>query len=230
MSEKPELSDGHTRIANEIMDALARTYLSSYESQFLWCLLRKTYGWGKKEDYIAIVQIVASTGMHRSHVSRTKKKLIDRRIVTQTGNKVAFNKYYSQWRELPKQVTVTQTGSSVTQTGTFLLPKQALTKEKKETIQKKVVGGAPTPAQVCREFFTEDSVREEWTQKIMAKGINENTARSEVKKFVSYWTERNKSGTKQKWELEKTFELQRRLATWLKNFQSFSQKRYAPVS
>jgi uncharacterized protein YdaU (DUF1376 family) len=35
-----------------------------------------------------------------------------------------------------------------------------------------------------------------------------------LNKFVSYWTEKNKSGTKMRYELEKTFEITRRLATW----------------
>ena len=133
MKDKPELSDGHARIANEIMDALACTYMSSYESQFIWYLFRKTYGWGKKEDTIALSQFSAGTGMHRSHVSRTKKKLLSRRIVTQTGNKIAFNKYHNQWQKLPKQVTdkynITQTGNNGggTQTGKWVLPKQVNT-------------------------------------------------------------------------------------------------------
>ena len=37
------------------------------------------------------------------------------------------------------------------------------------------------------------------------------------KEFISYWTEPNKSKTKMRWELEKTFEVTRRLATWVKN-------------
>ncbi len=111
MNEKPELSDGHGRIANEIMEALSRTYMSSYESQFLWCLFRKTYGWNKKEDTLPISQIAEVTGIHLAHVSRTKKKLLHRRIITQTGNKISFNKYHSQWLRLPKQVSITQTGN-----------------------------------------------------------------------------------------------------------------------
>jgi hypothetical protein len=35
--------------------------------------------------------------------------------------------------------------------------------------------------------------------------------------FVSYWTELNKSKTKMKFELQQTFEIQRRLSTWNKN-------------
>ena len=37
------------------------------------------------------------------------------------------------------------------------------------------------------------------------------------KEFISYWTEPNKSKTKMRYELEKTFEVTRRLATWIKN-------------
>jgi len=35
-----------------------------------------------------------------------------------------------------------------------------------------------------------------------------------LQKFCDYWTEKNKSKTKMRWELEKTFEISKRLATW----------------
>lgn len=41
--------------------------------------------------------------------------------------------------------------------------------------------------------------------------------------FVSYWTEPNKSGTKQRWELERTFDVTRRLATWQKNQETWNK-------
>lgn len=104
-SAGPQKENGYTPIANEILEALMRTNLSPYESRFLWCIFRQTYGWGKKEDWIAIGQVVEMTGMHKSHASRTKKRLIGRHIVTQTGNQIAFNKFYTQWRELPEQAT-----------------------------------------------------------------------------------------------------------------------------
>ena len=111
MTVNPQPENGTTPIAHEIVEALCRTNLSPYESRFLWCVFRKTYGWHKKEDWISLSQIVEMTGMHKAHASRAKRKLLDRHIVTQTGNKIAFNKFYTQWRELPKQVTVTQTGT-----------------------------------------------------------------------------------------------------------------------
>lgn len=136
----PQLEDGFTRIANEIIDVLAKTYMSSYESQVVWFVLRKTYGFnGKKYDWIANSQVVVGTGIHKAHISRTLKKLIRRKIVTQIGNKIGFQKDYDLWLKLPKQVTtnkVTQIGNTVTQIGNKKLPKQADTKEKKETITK----------------------------------------------------------------------------------------------
>ena len=40
---------------------------------------------------------------------------------------------------------------------------------------------------------------------------------NELKHFILHWTERNKTGTKQRWESEKTFEVRRRLVTWFNN-------------
>jgi len=37
-----------------------------------------------------------------------------------------------------------------------------------------------------------------------------------VKCFFDYWSELNKSGTKMRWELQQTFEISKRLATWEK--------------
>jgi len=38
-----------------------------------------------------------------------------------------------------------------------------------------------------------------------------------VKDFFEYWSELNKSETKMRWELQETFQISKRLATWLKN-------------
>lgn len=42
--------------------------------------------------------------------------------------------------------------------------------------------------------------------------------------FYAYWTEPNKSNTKLKFELEKTWGLERRLNTWAKNDKNFNKK------
>lgn len=44
-----------------------------------------------------------------------------------------------------------------------------------------------------------------------------------VKEFFNYWSELNKSQTKMLWELKPTFEISKRLATWVKNEDKFSK-------
>lgn len=49
----------------------------------------------------------------------------------------------------------------------------------------------------------------------------ESYGRQFLKEFNDYWTEPNKSKTKFRQELEKTWDLERRLATWAKNDKNF---------
>lgn len=93
-------------------------------------------------------------------------------------------------------------------------------KDKNVKNEKKSVVETPsvsTPAEIAKGFFTNIDTQDEWIQKIIAKGMPDADARREVKKFVRYWTEPNKSGTKQRWQMQETFELSRRLGTWLNN-------------
>ena len=125
----PQLEHGYTRIANEIMEALARTNLSPYQSRILFVIWRKTYGWKKKQDRISISQIVELTDIHKANVSRTLKQLVDRKIVIRTDNSIAFNKNYTQWKELSKLITPQK---PVISTDYKKLSVQTDTKEKKE--------------------------------------------------------------------------------------------------
>ena len=45
--------------------------------------------------------------------------------------------------------------------------------------------------------------------------ITNNYVKDEVAKFIDYWTETNKSGTKMRFELEKTWDTSRRLKRWM---------------
>jgi hypothetical protein len=45
---------------------------------------------------------------------------------------------------------------------------------------------------------------------------------SEYNNFLSYWTEKNAKG-KERWEMEKFFDIKRRITTWMSNKNKFSQ-------
>lgn len=114
----PQLEDGFTRIANEILEAIARTPLSDYESRCVHFLWRKTYGWqnpngeSKKADFISYTQWAKGTGIPRRHIPRVLNRLAKRNIITkqliyQGARRTilwGFQKRYKEWVS-PKQVT-----------------------------------------------------------------------------------------------------------------------------
>ena len=48
-----------------------------------------------------------------------------------------------------------------------------------------------------------------------------NLLNFEYDNFYAYWTEQNKSG-KERWELEKFFNIERRISTWMNNKTKFN--------
>lgn len=90
---------------------------------------------------------------------------------------------------------------------------------KKEIYKEKVVGAvAPTPKQKNIESLEKrkNNFIETLTEYRTIYG-NEM-----VEDFISYWTEPNKSKTKMRFELEKTWDVARRLSTWCKNQSRFN--------
>jgi hypothetical protein len=91
--------------------------------------------------------------------------------------------------------------------------KESKLNESKENRIERISDEILTPSQKARKFLKEIE--------------NSNLPDSdERKKFFNYWTEKNKSGTKERWELEKTFEVEKRFATWQINAQKFNNSNY----
>lgn len=143
----PQAEDGYTRIANEIMDALARIRIPGEARQVLDVILRKTYGWNKRTDRISLSQFVEGTGLSKVHISQAIDKLINLNLIitekgkgsiTEKGKAISyiyeFNKDFDSWQPLPKKVTLPKKVKSITEKGNKPLPKKGTTKD---TIQKK---------------------------------------------------------------------------------------------
>ncbi len=147
MVVNPQLENGYTQIANELIEALARFNLSPYESRLLWYIARKTYGYQKKTDAISLGQFALGTGIPVSNVIRTLKKLENRHFITKTKDfyicEYGINKHYDQWlttiytdsapvdRVLPPQTVPPQTITTAP-ADNKLLPPQRDTKERKK--------------------------------------------------------------------------------------------------
>lgn len=84
---------------------------------------------------------------------------------------------------------------------------------------------SPTPAEEAKAFFEGGLEFESILLEFSSKSeVPHDLIYREFKKFILYWTEKNKSGTKQRWEMQKTFEVKRRLSTWLGKMKDFSNK------
>jgi phage replication O-like protein O len=114
----PQLENGATKIANEILEILAKYPLSSYEFRVLLFIFRKTYGWHKLSDWICLDQFVKGTGIKDTHICRTIKLLVDQNIITKRGNRsnpeYGFQKNYDKWLKLSNKK---RTHSPITKRG-----------------------------------------------------------------------------------------------------------------
>ena len=127
----PQLQNGYTRIANELLEAICRLNISGNELRILLFIVRRTYGFNKSSTNISLTEISEATGVRKNHVSRALKKLSDLKIIkrqTFSGTKsqsISIVKNYEEWTvenctelPLPKMVTVTKNGNpTVTKNG-----------------------------------------------------------------------------------------------------------------
>jgi phage replication O-like protein O len=102
----PQLENGYTSIANEIMDALCRCHPGGAEGQILWAVMRKTYGWKKSKDQISISQLCELTCLARRTViyaihNLEAKNMIQVERAKLDGfnevNVISFQKDHEKW-------------------------------------------------------------------------------------------------------------------------------------
>lgn len=175
-------------------------------------------------------------------VSRAIKKLAEYNIILIERDRWQgkFDRYVytlldkSEWKQISNQRTKTTYGQpadkNTSRQKTIVVKRP--TKDNKEFKDNKVIykdnkeSETLSPSEEVK-LFLED---EKYFAKIV-DFISEKTNLSavvilqELRKFRSYWSELNGAGTKQRWQLEKTFELKRRLSTWFRNAEKFNQSK-----
>ncbi len=128
------------------MEAFSKTRIPGEARQVLDFIIRKTYGWHKKYDFISLSQFVDGTGLRKPTVCKAIKKLLQMNlIITQKDNGIAtsysFNKHFNKWNLLPKKITLPKKEIRGSQKGNQGVPKKGHTKETitKETITKETI-------------------------------------------------------------------------------------------
>ncbi|HBQ2717567.1 TPA: replication protein [Klebsiella pneumoniae] len=149
-----DLDDGFTRIANELLEAVMHAGLSQHQLLVFMAVMRKTYGFNKKSDWVSNEQISVLTGILPHKCSAAKSALVKRGILTQTGRVIGINKAVSEWSSLPvkgkekkpylKKVTLPESGKkSLPESGNDYYPNQVNTKDKHTKDNKDNINNPP---------------------------------------------------------------------------------------
>lgn len=179
----PQTEDGFTKIANELLEAICRHKFTAREYAVVLAVIRKTYGFNKKLDRLALSQLETMTGVTRGNLSETIKRLESYRVLflkREQGKtqSIGINKNYTQWQVFPKQeqaVTVPDLEKTVPESGTKVFPKQE--PQKKEiNITKERARKLPKDFQLTPALLT-------YANK---KGLDDARAHTEFEKFCNH--------------------------------------------
>lgn len=129
-----DTDDGYTRIANELLEVVISADLTLRQIKVLLAIIRKTYGYNKKTDWIGNKQLSELTGLADTRCSTIKNELIQMNILISKGREVGVNKDISSWN-----LDITQNGKTFTKSVKRSLPKEVntkdnITKDKKDNI------------------------------------------------------------------------------------------------
>lgn len=98
----PQLDDGYTCIAHELLEQFCKVNLSPYESRVMWYLLRKTYGYKQKMDEIPTSQFSEATGLDKRNAGRAVRSLKEKNMIATDGKRIGLQKDYDKWCVSPK--------------------------------------------------------------------------------------------------------------------------------
>jgi len=108
-----QLEHGFTRIADALLEALARVDLTGREFRLVHAIVRITYGYGKAADRIGATQLAAATGIDRRNVQKVLASLERRNVVAirrhgdRKRHAVSIVKDFERWDQ-PSQTAVVQ--------------------------------------------------------------------------------------------------------------------------
>lgn len=140
----PQKENGFTPVANELLEALARTELKGSGYALVFAIMRKTFGFHKKEDRISISQLQEMLHISRRAVIYNLQELEAKKIifikrerdgVKNRVNLIKLNKDYETWvvqnsaPQVEKNRTSAKLRKKVVQNQVKNLPSFAPTKE-----------------------------------------------------------------------------------------------------
>lgn len=146
----PELSDGFTRVAHEVIEEVARHKFNGTQLRILLIVWRQTYGWRRKSAELSATFLATALQSDLRGVKKELNHLLDIKVLLvhrpakgKYGRYIGFNKYTDQWlvgdnsppqenKSTGGQLTTYEVGDYTPEVVDNCTPK----KEKKESIKK----------------------------------------------------------------------------------------------
>ena len=98
----PQLENGYTRIANELMIAIVKYPFTAAELRIVWLVIQWTYGYRRKKSYISHGSLAKELRIDIRYVKRKIKKLTLDKVLfkdrTARKNSIGLNKEYTSWQ------------------------------------------------------------------------------------------------------------------------------------
>lgn len=97
---KASTDNGFFHVANDMQDAICSHKFSLREKGIMDCLIRCTYGWGRKWTKPEVTQefLALMSGICRQHVSSALKSLLDNQVILKEAGSYAINTLISEWK------------------------------------------------------------------------------------------------------------------------------------
>lgn len=97
----PQLENGYTKLANELYEQFSKLDASGSAWRVLFVIVRKTYGFHKKEDRISLSQFEEHTGLSRKAVCHGLAELVKLNVIVAKKesyiNEYSIQKNYELW-------------------------------------------------------------------------------------------------------------------------------------
>lgn len=121
----PQIEEGHTRIANELLEVLANTRMPSIGFRVVLWVIRNTYGWRNLYCSATFYKIGAEIGVRDDRVGAAVRSLLRSNVLVKNeAGEIGLQKRYLDWGRDPLSIGP-NSGPALSQVGPDIGPKQA---------------------------------------------------------------------------------------------------------
>lgn len=100
----PQLENGYTSLANELLEAIFKSKLSGTEIDIILVVARYTYGFKRKSHKISASFLAKAIGSNSRWIKKSLKSLIENKVIIVVNSKIGvtselmINKDYEEWQ------------------------------------------------------------------------------------------------------------------------------------